>query len=122
LPGFTIPNVVAHPGQSGVSYNFTLTGVVERESGIPKQFALQQNYPNPFNPSTEISYEVPKASFVKLSVFNMLGQKVADLVNGEQNPGKYQAPFNASNLSSGIYFYRLTAGSFVSIKKMVLIK
>ena len=121
-PGFTFPNIVAHPGQSGISYNITLTGVVERGSGIPKEFALQQNYPNPFNPTTEIVYDVPKTSFVKLSVFNMLGQKVADLVNGEQNPGTYAAPFNASNLSSGIYFYRLSAGSFVSTKKMILIK
>ena len=122
LTGFTFPNIVAHPGQSGISYNITLTGVVERGSGIPKEFALQQNYPNPFNPTTEIVYDVPKTSFVKLSVFNMLGQKVADLVNGEQNPGTYAAPFNASNLSSGIYFYRLSAGAFVSTKKMILIK
>lgn len=122
LSGFTFPNVVAHPGQSGISYNITLTGVVEREAGIPKEFALQQNYPNPFNPTTEILYDVPKASVVKLSVFNVLGQEVARLVDGEQNPGKYRAPFNASNLSSGIYFYRLSAGSFVSTKKMILIK
>lgn len=83
---------------------------------------LLQNYPNPFNPSTQISYTLPKSAVVSLEVFNVIGQRVATLFSGRQNSGKHSIIFNASKLSSGIYFYRLKAGNSVQTKKMLLIK
>jgi hypothetical protein len=95
---------------------------VANEQQLPQEFQLQQNYPNPFNPSTEISYTITKAGNVTLKVFNMLGQDVATLVNGFQAANTYKVSFNASGLSSGVYFYKLSAGSNEMIKKMVLMK
>jgi hypothetical protein len=97
------------------------------EVTFPKNYNLSQNYPNPFNPTTTISYSIPtfrgKQSLnVTLSVYNLLGQKVATLVNKAHAPGNYSVQFDASNLPSGVYFYRLRAGSFVATKKMVLLK
>jgi Secretion system C-terminal sorting domain len=89
---------------------------------LPNQFDLFQNYPNPFNPSTIINYEIPKYSFVTLKVFDILGREIAILVNEAKPAGKYSITFDATNLSSGIYFYRITAGNFSSVKKMLLIK
>jgi hypothetical protein len=83
---------------------------------------LQQNYPNPFNPSTEISYTIAKAGNVTLKVYNMLGQEVSTLVNGFQAANTYKVNFNASGLSSGAYFYKLSSGNNEMIKKMVLMK
>ncbi len=91
-------------------------------SGIPSQFALQQNYPNPFNPTTVINYELPKAAYVHLTVYDMLGREVATLVNGVQDAGYKSVQFSAENLPSGIYAYRLTAGTYVEVKKMALLK
>ena len=95
---------------------------VEQISNVPLVFALDQNYPNPFNPATVISYSIPTASKVALSVFNVLGQEVAKLVNENQTAGKYQVSFDASRFSSGVYFYRVEAGSFTAVKKMLLVK
>lgn len=120
--GYVFPNPVAHPGDTNVNINLTLTDVKLVDSGIPKTFALSQNYPNPFNPSTKIEYEIPKTSFVHLTVYNVIGQQVAELVNNEQSPGKYSVTFNGANVSSGIYFYRLQTGSFVKTNKMILLK
>ncbi len=93
------------------------------EPGVqPESYTLSQNYPNPFNPTTVISYSVPEKSEVTLKVFNLLGQEVATLVNGVQNMGAHQVNFNANNLSSGVYFYTIKAGSFTSTRKMMLIK
>lgn len=89
---------------------------------IPKGFALHQNYPNPFNPSTTIKFDIPKSSNVKLVVYNILGQQVATLVNEYMKGGSYQIIFNMPKLSSGVYFYVLTADSYRDVKKMVLIK
>ena len=94
---------------------------------LPARFELNQNYPNPFNPTTRISYSIPtfngKQSLnVTLNVYNTLGQKVATLVNKAQAPGNYSVQFNASNLPSGVYFYKLQAGNFTSTKKMILMK
>jgi hypothetical protein len=83
---------------------------------------LRQNYPNPFNPTTVIEFTLPKQEDVKLSVYNTLGEKVADLVNGRMSAGYHSVNFNATNIASGIYIYRITAGNFVALKKMMLIK
>jgi hypothetical protein len=89
---------------------------------IPQVFALLQNYPNPFNPSTMIKFELPKASQVNLTVHDLLGRQVAVLANGPRNAGTQEVKFDASGLSSGVYFYRLEAGDFVSIKRLLFLK
>jgi len=86
----------------------------------PKHFAVYQNYPNPFNPSTTIKYSIPREEFVTLKVFNVLGQEVATLVNAQQAPGNYEVKFSAGHMASGVYFYILKAGDFLSAKKMLL--
>jgi len=95
---------------------------IEVEVNGPLAFALEQNYPNPFNPSTNIKYSVPENGFVKLSIYNLVGEEVSVLVNQEVDAGFYEVSFNAANLPSGAYFYRLQASSFVETKKMVLMK
>ena len=95
---------------------------VEKVDAIPQTFSLAQNYPNPFNPSTVLTFSVAKSSQVVLEVFNVLGQPVAKLVDETMTPGTYRYEFNASVLSSGIYFYRLRAGEYVQTMKMVLTK
>ena len=92
------------------------------ENVLPTEFGLDQNYPNPFNPSTEISFSLPKATNVKLEIFNLLGQKVVTLVDGAKEAGIYSVTWNGSNVSSGVYFYRLTTPEFVMSKKMLLMK
>ncbi len=98
------------------------TAVKTYSAGTPENYSLQQNYPNPFNPSTSIRYSIPKAQLVTLKIYNVLGQEVATLVNRMQAAGHYEFNFNADNLSSGIYFYTLRSGSFISTKKMILLK
>jgi photosystem II stability/assembly factor-like uncharacterized protein len=98
-----------------------VTAVPASESTIPTAFNLLQNYPNPFNPTTTITYTLPASGHVKLSVFNMLGQEVATLVNESQSPGFKSVSFNATRLPSGMYTYRIVAGTFTDVKKMVLI-
>lgn len=88
----------------------------------PASFELKQNFPNPFNPTTTINYSLPNSSFVKLVVYNSIGQEIATLVNETIAAGNHSVEFDASNLSSGIYFYKLQAGSFVDTKKMILLK
>jgi hypothetical protein len=91
-------------------------------SGLPQTFALEQNYPNPFNPTTTIKFALPEASEVKIDVYNLLGQKVMTLVNERMLAGFHEANFDAQNLASGIYLYRIEAADFVSTKKMTFIK
>ncbi len=98
------------------------TTAVKESPELPKTYSLLQNYPNPFNPSTVIEYQVPKSSFVKITVYNLLGNVVENLVNEQQSAGDYTVTFNAVNLPSGIYFYTINAGSFTQTKKMMLIK
>lgn len=88
----------------------------------PSGFTLKQNYPNPFNPTTQIEYNIPEATEVRLEVFNMMGQQVATLVNSRQSAGTHTVSFDGSDLASGIYLYRLTAGSQVLTQKMTLVK
>ncbi|MEO8399177.1 MAG: T9SS type A sorting domain-containing protein [Ignavibacteriaceae bacterium] len=85
-------------------------------------FSLSQNYPNPFNPTTKIEYSIPKTSFVKLKVYDILGKEVITLVNEEKSIGNYSIEFNGNNLSSGIYFYKIQAGNYSSVKKIILLK
>ena len=98
-----------------VSDSFTL-------NQVPNKFELYQNYPNPFNPVTTIKYDIIKSQDVKLAVYDILGREVATLVNEQQQPGSYEIKFDATNVSSGIYFYQLKAGDFIDTKKMILIK
>jgi hypothetical protein len=103
------------------SFKFSPSVEVNFNSQI-NNFTLDQNYPNPFNPSTTISYSIPSASNVKISVFNSLGQQVKNVENGYKNAGSYKVTLNASDLNSGIYFYKIEAGQYSSIKKMMLVK
>jgi len=102
------------------------TGYKEEQDVLPSKYLLAQNYPNPFNPSTIIKFGITELSNVKLTLYNLLGQKITELVNGEKSPGYYEVQFDASKLSSGIYIYRLEASSkeksFVQVKKMILMK
>ncbi len=120
----TIPFTLGSGGKVSITGGKLLvpTAVNSVTSNIPKQFSLEQNYPNPFNPSTEIKYGLPKAAFVTLRVYNVLGQEVATLVNEHQNAGHYDLSFNMDRFASGVYFYMLRAGNFVATKKMMLIK
>jgi endoglucanase len=109
---------------NGINYTVGIKDL--KENVIPFQFKLYQNYPNPFNPSTRIKYSIPGRNknplFVRLKIYDVLGNLVAVLVNEERQEGTYEIVFNAENLSSGIYFYRLAAGEFSSSKKMAVIK
>ena len=89
---------------------------------VPHEYDLSQNFPNPFNPSTVIQYAIPVKSHVLLTVHNLLGQVVATIVNGEQEAGFHEVKFDALNLASGVYLYRLEAGKFVQTRKLTLIR
>jgi hypothetical protein len=110
------------------SYSSTITlhvsGVeaVKPQSGLPHVFALAQNYPNPFNPATMIEYQLPKESFVRIRLYNALGQQVRALVDENEQAGFKSLRFDAAGLTSGVYFYRISAGSFTDVKKMLLMK
>ncbi len=95
---------------------------VEDIREIIEEYSLEQNYPNPFNPSTKITFQIPESGLVSLKIYDVLGIEIATLLNEEKDPGKYEIDFNASHLSSGIYFYTLRAGAFINTKKMILIK
>jgi len=102
--------------------NLSIVNIVENSNEFPTEFRLSQNYPNPFNPSTKIKYQIPELSFVTLKVYDVLGSEILTLVNEEKPAGYYVADFYASNLPSGIYFYRLQTGFVSKSKKMVLMK
>ena len=103
------------------SVNKVVTTLNE-ENTVPSKFELMQNYPNPFNPSTSIEYSVPSNEYVLLKVYDLLGNEVNTLVNERQSAGNYEVNFDASNLASGIYFYRIQSGSFIQTKKLMLLK
>lgn len=99
-----------------------ITGVEDQRKNLPTKFSLQQNYPNPFNPSTIISYLLPVNGFVNLKVYDVLGRRVETLVSERENAGSHAVTFNAANLPSGVYFYRLEAGAYHDTKKLLLLK
>lgn len=109
---------------AGVSIykNDLVTNVESNDELIIQDYKLYQNYPNPFNPTTLISFELMKPTNVKLEITNILGENIATLIDGRQNAGKYEINFNGSNLTSGIYFYRLSTNNFTEVRKMTLIK
>jgi hypothetical protein len=107
----------------GIAFSPSLpTDVDEASNALPKKFNMSQNYPNPFNPSTRIAYTLPADMQVRLAVYNILGQQVMLLANDRQSTGEHFAIFDASGLSSGVYFYRLEAGANVQVKKLILAK
>jgi N-acetylneuraminic acid mutarotase len=112
-----------HPliGTSAI-YEFSSISEVEEERVLPTEFSLEQNYPNPFNPSTQIRFTLKGSGFTSLKVYDLLGRQVATLVNEEKPTGSYEFTFDASRLASGVYIYRMQAGSFVQTKKLVVVK
>ena len=115
--GWLIDNINIQPSVLGVKNN----------NKIPNNFKLYQNYPNPFNPTTKIKYSIPSVETgyiqsVQLKVYDILGNEVATLVNENQRPGNHEVTFKAGNLASGVYFYRLQAGSLSDTKKFILMK
>jgi len=115
-------DIHGNPSVPSPEASVLVSGVNGKGNTLPTEFALEQNYPNPFNPTTVINYELPKAVYVHLTVYDMLGREVATLVNGAQEAGDKSVEFSAGNLPSGIYTYRLTAGTFVEVKKSLLLK
>ncbi|MCX6121009.1 MAG: T9SS type A sorting domain-containing protein [Ignavibacteriales bacterium] len=126
-PTFTLPSQfgsidpVRFDAWDYTTHRPVVTGVNNAQV-VPLTYRLEQNYPNPFNPSTRIDYEIQSASTVSLKIFNLLGQMVGTLVNEKQEAGKHFVVFDASKLSSGIYFYQITAGNFVATKKLMFLK
>lgn len=113
----TIGGFLANPLLSNL-----VTGVEQSEEGMPAVFGLAQNYPNPFNPTTTIYFDIPVKSHVTLKVYNVIGQEVVTLVEEEKTPGRYSVRLNAAALASGAYFYRLVAGNYVAVKKLLLLR
>ncbi len=118
----SIGYLVGDFGRYYTTDNGGITFVDEYNNTSVHQFLLSQNYPNPFNPTTTIQYAIPKESFVTIKVYDVLGKEIATLVNERKSAGNYSVDFNSSNLPSGVYFYRMQAGSFISTKKFVLLK
>jgi len=106
----------------GVYSNDSLIGIHSVSSQIPKSYVLEQNFPNPFNPTTKIDFQITEVGMASLKIYDVLGRVVAILVNEQLKPGSYEVSFDGSNVASGMYFYKLQAGSFVETKKMVLLK
>ena len=103
-------------------YKPTATDIKLESNNIPDKYTLNQNFPNPFNPTTEIRFSIPQASNVKLTIYDAIGKQVGVIVNEHLSAGTFNYTWNAGNLSSGIYFYRIEAKDFIMVKKMVLLK
>lgn len=116
-----LSNEVEYWSDNFTIYVDTLTSIND-ENNLPIEYKLYQNYPNPFNPKTTINYQLPKREFVKLEVFNILGERELELVNSFKDAGRYNITFDASSFSSGIYLYKIKIGAFSDVKKMLLIK
>ena len=126
---YTIENIFAKTTNPTFGYDWTPpdmpTSIGENGNGrsvIPENYKLGQNYPNPFNPTTTIQFQTPQAGKVKLILYNTLGQEVKTLISGYMAAGYHSVELNAASLASGVYFYRLEAGKFSNVKKMVLMK
>jgi hypothetical protein len=128
IQGFCVYDSAGNYYQYQWGYNFTLTrklivtGIPSQSGNVPGVYSLSQNYPNPFNPSTTIKFELPRTSQVSLTVYDILGRVVSVLVNERRDAGVHEVKCDAVGLASGVYFYRLVAGSFVQTCKMVLIR
>jgi len=106
----------------GIYNNPAVIGIAQLGKGVPSEFVLYQNYPNPFNPTTKIKFDVPRSENVKIVILDLLGREVEKIADQKLNPGSYEADWDASKFSSGIYFYRLVTESFAETKKMILLK
>ena len=115
-------NTNIRAGEEITINNENIDNVMVSSHLIPDKYSLEQNYPNPFNPSTTIEFAVPKEVQVNLSIYDILGARVKELKNEVLKPGYYEVEFNASDLASGVYFYRIKAGDFIQTKKMILLK
>jgi hypothetical protein len=131
LPTRQLTSILISPYSDTMFVSTTTHGVlkvwnyltdVDEEKTLPTEFVLHQNYPNPFNPTTTIKFQIPHSSFVILKVFDLLGREVATLVNEEMGAGSYEKNFDDSGLASGVYLYRLQAGSFTQTKKLLLLR
>jgi hypothetical protein len=112
---------------NAITFNDQFTSINDNEKTIPHSYLLEQNYPNPFNPRTNIKYKLLQTSNVDLSIYNHLGQKIKTLINGEQSMGNYQVQWNGTNyegsqVSSGIYYYRLKTGTYIQTRNMLLVR
>lgn len=121
-PNYSYYTITAHPGQTNVNFNFNLTNVKQESSEFTTDYSLLPNYPNPFNPRTRITYNLKEASEVQIKIIDILGNEITTLVKEQKSAGTYDVTWNAENLPSGIYFYRLQAGSFVDTRKMILLR
>ncbi len=119
---FGLPPLYIPGYRKTILSDFPTVGIGVNSNEIPEKFVLSQNYPNPFNPSTKIAFSIPTTGNVKLVVFNSLGQQVAELVNKQLISGQYEIDFTATNLPSGIYFYKLSSENYSETKKMILVK
>ncbi len=117
-----LPNGATNVDIGAYEEDNNATNVKDNSSQMPKKFMLEQNYPNPFNPSTIISYELPKNSHVSLAVYDILGRDVATVVDRNENAGRHEVRFDGSTLASGVYFYKLQAGLFTQVRKLMLLK
>ena len=119
----TTSEFVPTSGQWG-TFAYSLSGIVsvDNKGGQATRFELSQNYPNPFNPSTTISYATPAAAHVRLDVYDVLGREIATLVNTTQAAGRHSVSFDAGKLASGVYLYRISAGEYSSVKRMMVLR
>jgi hypothetical protein len=116
-----VRDTVAARGIRWLMENVVL-GTDQHNSNYPLSFSLDQNYPNPFNPTTKIKYTIPSSSYTTLRIYDVLGNEVYTLVNGQKQAGNYEVDFNASKLSSGVYFYKLQSDGLTQTRKMVVLK
>jgi hypothetical protein len=122
-PHTDLPRLFMGPASEIVSAPISeVTPVIEPPRNVPAGYELSQNYPNPFNPTTDIGFRIADVRLVTLKVYNVLGELVKTLVNKVEQPGSYQVQFDGSNLASGVYFYRLSAGSYTKTMKLMLLK
>jgi hypothetical protein len=108
--------------QIDLNGSFSYYPEVEVRLDVPVNFSVKQNFPNPFNPTTKIEFSIPSDNNVEIKVYNVIGMEVATILNERRQAGTHSIEFNASNLSSGIYFYKIVSGKYSEIKKMILLK